>query len=80
MVKIINEIRQLVAVLILAVAAVAFFIPSAIAVLAFVIASAICGLVVAIGGVLGAICFVPVVFITPGGISSIRKAVAEETK
>ena len=80
MVRIINEIRQIIAVVVLAVAAIVFFVPSAIAVLAFVIASAICGLVVAIGCFLGGICFVPVVFITPGGISSIRKAVAEETK
>jgi len=79
-VKIINEIRQVIAVLILAVAAVVFFVPAVISMLAFIIASTICLLVVALGGVLGAVFFVPVVFITPGGVDSILKVVAEETK
>jgi hypothetical protein len=76
--KIVNEIRRFVAVICLAIAGVVFLLPAVAALLVFGAVGVICFLTVAIGGVLGAVFFIPVILITPGGVDEVVKSIAAE--
>lgn len=78
--RIVDELRHFAGLLMFIIAGIVFLIPSVVAAAVFATVSVLCIAVVSVGGILGAVCFVPVMLLTPGCIDHMMKTMEAETK